>query len=211
MARGGHELTLSHRGVTDRLAADVERAEAEFSLVVEGPWIVLCYRIGDSSPWSSASPFNWHMTPEGGRVVPAEVELSPETYARLWSTLWISLVDAESGVIRVRRAVALCPEFTRALHNAIRAQALEPFSGAAGDHALAWLSHSEGGPFDRAVARARCAAASCPDFARPVRQAPADGKPREPRTRIGSDRPQSVGTASTAVGVREPAVAADVS
>jgi hypothetical protein len=165
---GGHELILSRRGVSDRLVAEIERAAVEFALVVDGPWLVLCYRIGDSPLWSAASPFNWHAMPERGRVLPAEVELAPETYTRLWSTLWISLVDAEDGEVRARRAVALRPEFTAALNKAIRDQALEQFSGAVGDHALAWLSHGEGAPIDRAVAWAKCDPVSIPEPSPPV-------------------------------------------
>jgi hypothetical protein len=181
--RGGHELIVSRRGVTERLVAVVEQAPADFALVVDGPWIVLCYRFGDASSWSVAPPFNWHMVPEKERVVPAEVELSSETYSRLWSTLWIRLVDSESGAVRARRAVALRPEFTRALHEAIRSQAREPFSGAVADHSLAWLNHAVDGLVGRAVVTTRCNPSSGPGAGHPVHRPPGDREAGQYRTR----------------------------
>jgi hypothetical protein len=42
--------------------------------------------------------------------------------------LWISLVGADDGVVYAQRGVALNPAFTRALHQAIQAQATEFFN-----------------------------------------------------------------------------------
>jgi hypothetical protein len=41
--------------------------------------------------------------------------------------LWISLVGAEDGMIYAQRGMTLSPGFTRALNDAIRAQALMAF------------------------------------------------------------------------------------
>ena len=41
--------------------------------------------------------------------------------------LWITLVDAEDGIIHAQRGVTLSPSFTRSLRGAIRAQALMAF------------------------------------------------------------------------------------
>jgi len=41
--------------------------------------------------------------------------------------LWISLVGAEDGIIHAQRGMTLSPGFSRALHDAIRAQALMAF------------------------------------------------------------------------------------
>ena len=73
------------------------RAEAEFALVVEGPLLVFGFRFGDAMPWTWAAPYNWHFAPPAERVVPAAVDLTPDSYARLWATLWITLVDAATG------------------------------------------------------------------------------------------------------------------
>jgi hypothetical protein len=157
---GSHGLVLAPRGVTPRHEAAVGRAGAEFALVVEEPLFVLGYRFGDVMPWSWAAPYNWHFAPPAERVVPAAVPLTPETYARLWATLWITLVDAADGRVRVRRAVALRPEFTHALHGVLRAQALRPFQGAAADRALDRLRYAATPLSLRARVRIRCAAVS---------------------------------------------------
>jgi hypothetical protein len=67
-------------------------------------------------------PFGWHLQHSESRAVPA---LSPSPEAR--ALLWISLVGADDGIIHAQRGVALAPDFTRALHGAIRAQAATAF------------------------------------------------------------------------------------
>ncbi len=157
---GSHGLVLATRGVTPHHEAAVGRAEAEFALVVEEPLFVLGYRFGDVMTWSWTAPYNWHFAPPTERVVPEAVRLTPETYARLWATLWITLVDADDGRVRVRRAVALRPEFTHALHGVLREQALRPFRGAAADRALDRLRYADTPLSLRALVRVRCAAVS---------------------------------------------------
>lgn len=156
--RGTHELRLALLGPADRQVDDVAHGEAEFALIVEGPLIVLGYRFGEAIPWSAAAPFHWDTLADRDRAIPGYVPLTPQSRSRLWSTLWITLFDATDGAVLARRAVALPPEFTAALHDALRSQASGPFRGAAGEHALAWLSH-QGEPLpQRAARRARCAA-----------------------------------------------------
>jgi hypothetical protein len=118
---GGHELTLFRSGIGPELIDDVRRGPAEFALIVEQPVVVLAYRFGDSIPWEDA-PYSWHLQPEFRRVVPAAV-VAPEARA----LLWITLVGAEDGIIHAQRGMTLSPPFTRALHDAIRAQAMRPF------------------------------------------------------------------------------------
>lgn len=139
---GSHQLILAIRGVTERQRASVGRDEAEFALVVEGPLLVFGSRFGRTLPWSWATPYNWHFAPPGERVVPAAVPLTPETYARLWATLWITLVDTVPGQPRINRAVALRPEFTHALHGVLRQQAERPFQAAAAGRALDRLRYA---------------------------------------------------------------------
>ncbi|WP_422926292.1 hypothetical protein [Singulisphaera sp. PoT] len=175
--RGFHELIIAQRCITGRLASTIQKAEAEFALIVEGPWIVLAYRFGDSPIWSYAEPFNWHLIPERERFVPAEVSLTAEAYSRLWLTLWITLIDADTGEVRALRSVALRPSFHQALSRAIREQSRREFSGAAADHALAWLNHGDDVPVQRAVARSSCAAAGRSDAAAftPLAAKPVEG------------------------------------
>lgn len=157
---GSHQLILAIRGVTDRQEAAVGRDEAEFALVVEGPLLVFGSRFGVTLPWSWATPYNWHFAPPAEQVVPAAVALTPETYARLWATLWITLVDTATGDTRIGRAVALRPAFTHALHGALREQAMRPFHAAAADQALDGLQYAARPLELRARAMIKCAAVS---------------------------------------------------
>jgi hypothetical protein len=159
---GGHHLVLASCGVArcDECEVVVGRAEVECALVVEGPLLVLGSRLGDTRPWSWASPYNWHFAPPAERVVPAAVPLTPETYARLWATLWITLWDTATGRARMGRAVALRPEFTRALHGVLREQAMRPFHVASAERALDGLRFASAPLELRARVMTRSTAAS---------------------------------------------------
>ena len=159
---GSHHLVLASCGVArcDECEVVVGRAKVECALVVEGPLLVLGSRFGDTRPWSWASPYNWHLAPPAERVVPASVPLTPETHARLWATLWITVWDTATGRVRMGRAVALRPEFTRALHGALREQAMRPFQVAAAERALDGLRFASAPLELRARVMTRSAAAS---------------------------------------------------
>jgi hypothetical protein len=118
---GGHELTVFSPAIGPELIDDVRRGPAEFALIVQNPVIVLAYRFGESIPWEDV-PYCWHLQPEFRRVVPAAV-VAPEARA----LLWITLVGADDGIIHAQRGMTLSPPFTRALHDAIRHQAMSPF------------------------------------------------------------------------------------
>jgi hypothetical protein len=154
--RARHELVLAIDRVSLRQAAAVERGEACFALAVLGPLLVFSYRFGATIPWASAAPYNWHFAPAPERVVPAAIPLTPETYARPWATLWITLVDADDGRTRAGRAVALRPEFAHALHGMLRTQALQPFHRADADQAFDRIRFATD-PFTvNACAKTRC-------------------------------------------------------
>lgn len=118
---GGHELTLFQREIGPGVIDDVRRGPAEFALIVEQPVIVLAYRFGDADDWED-TPYCWHLQPEFRRVVPGSVAV-PGARA----LLWITLVGADDGIIHAQRGMTLSPSFTRALHEAIRVQAMSPF------------------------------------------------------------------------------------
>jgi hypothetical protein len=118
---GGHELTLFLHEIDDDVVEGVRRGPAEFALIVESPVIVLAYRFGESIRWNDV-PYSWHLQPPSRRFVPASV-ISPETR----SLLWITLVGAGDGLIHAQRGLTLSPPFTRALHEAIRSQAMNAF------------------------------------------------------------------------------------
>ncbi len=146
----GHELTLFHPEIGPDLIDDVRRGPAEFGLIVRQPVIVLAYRFGDAIPWED-TPYSWHLQPEFRRLIPAAVG-APEARA----LLWITLVGAEDGIIHAQRGMTLSPPFTRALHDAIRTQAMRPFDPCACTSAISNLYLTRPDPIDRldiAVAR----------------------------------------------------------
>ncbi len=118
---GGHELTLFRRDIDLEMVEDVTRRQAEFALFVEHPLIVLAYRFGESIVWNDV-PYCWHLQAAGSRAVPATRD---QAEARV--LLWATLVSAEDGIIRAQRGLTLSPEFSRALNDAIRTQALTSF------------------------------------------------------------------------------------
>lgn len=121
--RGGqHELVLCLAELTETEVTAVREGEAEFALLVSGDVIFLFYRFGGAIDWSDA-PYSWHLVPPGQRELPL-----PPTSDEGRAPLLAVLVDADRNLVRALRALTLSPEFTRALHEAIRAQAARPWS-----------------------------------------------------------------------------------
>lgn len=118
--REGHELTLFTSRITPGLIDDIRRGETEFGLTVDGPVLHLSHRFGVDGEWGDV-PYVWHLQHPDQRAAPAAA--SPGYRA----LLWVSLVGADDGLIHAQRGVALEPEFTRSLHEAIRSQAHAPF------------------------------------------------------------------------------------
>lgn len=116
----------------------------EFALVVDGSAILLLSRFGPL-PWADA-PYSWHLVPADRRDLPS-ADLDAEKRA----TIAITLVDLHSRLVRALRLVSVSPDFTRALHGAIRAQAAQSWSEAAYDADLARVFSS---PTDALVSRA---------------------------------------------------------
>lgn len=122
--RGGeHELVLFFDRPTSKETQAVRKEVVEFALFIERRLIVMLYRFGTAIPWSDA-PYSIHLVPSEQRTLP------PATGPAEQALLHIVLVDASSGIIRALRVVSLVPEFTQALHRAIREQAEMPFTRA---------------------------------------------------------------------------------
>lgn len=131
--RGGeHELRLFLADLTPAEINAVRLGRAEFGLFVDGPVILFLYRFGDGIPWSDA-PYTVHVVPEIERQLPPVLE-GPQR-----ALLHVILVEANTGIIQVLRAVTFSPDFTRALHRAIFGQGTQPFDQAAYDRRLAQL------------------------------------------------------------------------
>ena len=131
--RGGHELLAWLQSPTAREVRDWRQGVAQFALYVEQPVIVLLHRFGDQ-PWSD-SPFAWHRVPEDERHLPPTGQEMEMREPR--ALLQVTLVDADTGIVRVLRAVSWSPAFTAAVHLAIHDQAAAPWDSDAYDAALA--------------------------------------------------------------------------
>jgi hypothetical protein len=129
------ELLLSYRAPSRDEGASVNGKVCDFALHAEGPLVALCYRIGPPPrgiPWYYAT-YSWHLA---GR--PGWLALPPPAEGDPWS-LRMVLVNASDGLVRATRTLSLDPEFCRAFHGAIHAQAHRAWDQAEHDDALAEL------------------------------------------------------------------------
>jgi len=124
---GEHELRLFFRKPSPTEIAGVKRGLKQFALFTQGDVNVLLYKIG-SMPWSD-QPFSVHLTEQGVGPQDLPPPLSAPDDATYRAALQIVLVDADTGLIRAMNMVTFSPEFTRALHAAIRDQASRPWPG----------------------------------------------------------------------------------
>ncbi len=118
--REGHQLTIFASRITPRLIDDVRRGETEFALTIDGPVMHLAHRFGADGRWGDV-PYVWRLQDPDERAVPSATPAGQRTL------LWVSLVGSDDGLIHAQRGVALGPDFTLALHEAIQAQAFSPF------------------------------------------------------------------------------------
>lgn len=126
--RGGqHELVGFILRPKASEVREIRSGRAEFALVALPPEapdaIALALKFG-SLPWSDAI-YSWHLVPEGQRVPPRLEDLTPTSRA----LVPMLLVDRGSRIILAGRGLTFSPEFTRALHAAIREQAARPWPG----------------------------------------------------------------------------------
>ena len=152
--QGGHELILFMGSPTEQ-EIDALNADhpAEFALYVEGPVIFLLSKFGYEN-WGDA-PYTWWRVPADQRTIP-----NPEPTSQERAILTAMVVDAETGIIASRiRACTWSPEFTSAIHQAIRKQAKSAYDPATYDKAVdrAYRRHPTTESM-LAVAIARCIA-----------------------------------------------------
>lgn len=111
---GGHWLHYLYRNPTAVEIASIMRGPAQFALFIQGPVIFLLHQFGQM-PWNDA-PYSWGLVPEESRRLP---ELDPNLHA----LLKVVMVNSETGIVVVLRALTFSSEFTFQLHQAINVQA----------------------------------------------------------------------------------------
>jgi hypothetical protein len=121
--RDGHSLTLIEPSPSPARVRSVASRPAELALVVQSPLVILLGRFGPDDPWWSV-PYAWPLRQHGQRVQIVPPARLPGHDQVL---MWISLVDADTGIVVAQRGTPMIAAFARALHAAIRAQIREPF------------------------------------------------------------------------------------
>ncbi len=115
--RGGHELLRVVDGVDEAMVADVTGGPVELALLIDGPLVVLCSRVGETIPWAGAA-YHWHRVRRSDRILPPS---GVDTVAG--SRLDLILMEARGGRVRATRPLTLPADFSRVLHEAILEQA----------------------------------------------------------------------------------------
>jgi hypothetical protein len=115
--RRGHELLRIVRQVDAGLAAAVAGEPVEIALLIDGPLVVVCSKIGGALPWAGAS-YHWQRVRNSDRIMPATADATV-----VGSRLDLLLLEAMGGRVRAIRPLTLPVEFTRVLHEAILDQA----------------------------------------------------------------------------------------
>jgi len=118
---GTHEIRIFLPSPSAGEVAGIQSGKCEFGLFLSSPVIFLLYTIAGAVRWSDA-PFSWWLVPDHERHMP-----NPEPAEQERALVQIVLVDASTGIIKAMRAVTWSPEFTAAIHKAIRDQASRPF------------------------------------------------------------------------------------
>ena len=128
---GTHEIRIFLPNPSPGEIAGIQSGKCEFALYLSGSVIFLLYTIAGAVRWSDA-PFSWWLVPDHERQMP-----NPEPTDVERALVQIVLVDASTGVIKAMRAITWSPEFTAAIHKAIREQASRPFDRAEHDRIIA--------------------------------------------------------------------------
>lgn len=123
--RLGYSLVIAQSNLSPSTIETIRQASMELALIFEDPLVVLAYRFGPDAAWDSV-PYAWPLATAASRnrVLPPA-----RTQADLRALLWITLVDADTGIIAAQRGIALEPGFTARLNEAIRHQVRSVFDG----------------------------------------------------------------------------------
>lgn len=146
---GIHEIRLFFRQPKPVEVQAVKQGEASFGLVVQGDVILLVFRFG-VIPWSDAS-YSWHRVPENERTLPPEMANERER-----AQVTTFMIDADTGVILAIRQTSFSHDFSVALHQAIREQAVRPFDQVLFDRQLRTLYSQYDAKGLLSLAIARC-------------------------------------------------------
>lgn len=130
-----HELRFFLKNPSRYVTEVIRKMPVQLGLFMQGDIILLVYRFIDYKkqlvPVNGYSPFSIHLVPENMRTIP-EIKGDMEE----GGLLRIHLVDADTGVLKAARTVALSPEFSAALSSAIVEQSNIPLTDDYNDRLL---------------------------------------------------------------------------
>lgn len=138
---GGHELRAFLPSPSAEEIAGFKNGRIEFAVTQLEGVIFFLYQIGSGQtppisrqreskprpviPWSDA-PFSWWLVDEENRTLP-----NPEPTPLERGLIMVPLVDANTGIVKVIRAVSLPPNVSQEVDRLIREEAAQPFMGRA--------------------------------------------------------------------------------
>lgn len=124
------ELRMFFSKLTHSDIRAIRNGPCEFAFAEIDGIIFFMFNFPRACPWSDNS-YSIHLVDEAERTLPPD--LKPGEMA----LLTIILVSSEDGIIRALRQISLGHDFSRALFEAIRAQAARPFDRATHDAHIA--------------------------------------------------------------------------
>lgn len=113
---GAHELLLFIGSPTEHEVEAIRHGASEFALTTDGVALCLLWHFAPLR-WGDAPYFYW-LVPDAERTTPPSIDPAGTTRA----LLSVTLIDAQTGIIRALRATSWSPAFTAAMHQAIRRQ-----------------------------------------------------------------------------------------
>lgn len=112
-SKNGHEIRVFLPGLTKIEIQALKKTPIELGVFSVDEAFLMLYQIQDLCEWSTM-PFNWFAIPEPFRRTP-EIGKEP-------TELMLTVVDGDNGIVRVRRALKMSPQFADAIATVVQKQ-----------------------------------------------------------------------------------------
>lgn len=132
LSRNGYELVVLRKAPDEARLAMARTAQVHFAICVEMPIIQVCWRYEGSDGWHDAS-VSWHTARPEGRSD------SAMTARRSIAKVALLIVDANTGIVMVKRHLAMPARANEVLMRSLDEQASREWDASAYAHALASL------------------------------------------------------------------------
>jgi len=132
LSRNGYELVVLRKAPDEAKLAVAKAAQVHFAICVEMPIIQVCWRYEGSDGWHDAS-VSWHTARPEGRSD------SAMTARRSIAKVALLIVDADTGIVMVKRHLAMPARSNEVLMRSLDEQASREWDASAYAHAQASL------------------------------------------------------------------------